>query len=236
MRSRGSYLLRSVFAVALGVPLLCMAADKSCAAVNKAGDLALKQTRIHHSADMMRPTVPKPGDKFGALGEKLMHTIIIDKSRFTALDGVTFSADAVKDAEEIATFTGLVFFQMIDEGCRSLGKVTIAGKVADVYEQGITKTADDVLFKFWIDSKTGLPLRATENTPSPELKGMAVTKDRKPKIDVQLSKTERVVTTIAYVFGDAVKPPKLSGPKNLFGQKGEMDAGVEATLRVLIKG
>jgi hypothetical protein len=50
------------------------------------------------------------------------------------------------------------------------------------------------------------------------------------------SKNERIINTVAFVFGDSVKPPKLGGAKNLFGQKGEMDAAVEAVLKVLVKG
>lgn len=224
-------------ALSVLLPVLSFAADKSCDPVNKAGDLATKQTRIHYAADLLRPAVVKPSDKVIVGADKLMHSITVDNTNHIALDGQTFSTTVFKSPGERAMMSGLTLFQMADEGCRNLGKVMIAGRNAFVFEQGSTKSNKETLFKYWIDVQTGLPLRGTEDAPKPELKSFGLTKDRKPNIEVQSNaNNERVINTLGFVFGDAVKLPKLSGAKNLFGQKGEMDAATETFLKALVKG
>jgi hypothetical protein len=222
--------------------LLCastagIVADKTCAAVNKAGDLGSKQTRIHYASDLLQPAVPNSLDKATAVSPKLMHSITVDNTNYTALDGNVFSVEVVKTAGERTLSAGVAMFQAIDEGCRSLGNAVIAGRNAFVYEQGSTKTTQDTYFKFWIDAQTGLPLRGIENAASPEIKSFSVTKDGRPNIEVKSNnKNQRIINTVAFIYGDSVKPLKLSGAKNLFGQKGEMDATSEAALKALIKG
>jgi hypothetical protein len=230
-------LKKCVVAAMLAVPTLCFAADKSCAAVNKAGELGFKQARIHYAGDLLRPALPNSLDKVSASAEKLMHSITVDNTNYMALDGVAFSTQTLKNAEERSLMSGVAVFQAIDEGCRSLGKAVVAGRNATVYDQGTTKTTDDTYFKFWIDAQTGLPLRTIENAASPEIKSFGATKSGRPNIEVKSNgKNERIINTIAFVFGDSVKPPKLGGSKNLFGQKGEMDAAADAALKGLIKG
>jgi hypothetical protein len=219
----------------LAAPAMGIAADKTCAAVNKAGELGIKQTRVHYAGDLLRPAVPNSLDKVTSVSEKLMHSITVDNTNYMALDGVAFSTTAIKNAEERSLMVGVIVFQAIDEGCRSLGKAVVGGRNAFVYEQGSTKTTDDTYFKFWIDAQTGLPLRSIENAAAPEVKSFGATKSGRPNIEVKSnSKNERIINTVAFAFGDSVKPPKLGGAKNLFGQKGEMDAAVEATLKTLI--
>jgi hypothetical protein len=219
------------------LPTLSVAADKSCAAVNKAGELGAKQTRIHYASDMLQPAVPNSLDKAMAVSAKLIHSITVDNTNYMALDGVAFSTEVLKNAEQRASMAGVGAFQAIDEGCRSLGKETVAGRSAIVYEYGSTKTTGDTYLKFWIDAQTGLPLRSIENAAKPEIKTFSASASGKPNIEVKAnSKNERIINTVAFVFGDSVKPPKLGGAKNLFGQKGEMDAASAAALKALING
>jgi hypothetical protein len=181
--------------------------------------------------------LPNSLDKVSAFAEKLMHSITVDNSNYMALDGVAFSTHTHKNAEESSLMSGIAVFQAIDQGRRSLGKAVIAGRNAIVYEQGSTKTTDDTYFKFWIDAQTGPPLRSIENAASLEIKSFGATKSGGPNIEVKSnSKNERIINTIAFFFGDSMKPPKLGGAKNLFGQKGEMDAAAETALKGLIKG
>jgi hypothetical protein len=230
-------IMKTFLIAAICAPPLALAADKTCAAVNKAGELGLKQNRVHYAGDLLSPAVPNSLDKVKSVSEKLMHSITTDKTNYMALDGVAFSTTVMKDAEERSLMVGTIVFQAIDEGCRNLGKAVIGGRDAFVYEQGSTKTTEDTYFKFWIDAKTGLPLRSIENAAAPEIKSFGATKNGKPNIEVKSkSKNGRIINTVAFVFGDSVKPPKLGGAKNLFGQKGEMDAAVETTLKALVKG
>jgi hypothetical protein len=230
-------IMKTVLIAAMAVPSVGLAADKTCAVVNKAGELGLKQTRVHYAGDLLSPAAPSSLDKVKSSSDKLMHSITVDNTYYMALDGVAFSTTLMKTAEERSLMIGVIVFQAIDEGCRSLGKAVIGGRDAFVYEQGSTKTTEDTYFKFWIDAKTGLPLRSIENAAAPEIKSFGATKNSKPNIEVKSnSKNERIINTVAFVFGDSVKPPKLSGAKNLFGQKGEMDAATETLLKVIVKG
>ena len=211
-------------------------ADKSCAALEKAGELAAKQARIHNATDFMRSTAPAPNEKLSPLGEKMMQNVTIDKTNYMAMDGATFSTEIIKDDSERTLKSGIVIFSMVDEGCRSLGKATVAGRTANVYEAGSNKTSNDRYFKFWIDAQTGLPLKGIEDAPLPEVKSFGASKAGKPKIEVEMNKVKRVINTTAFVFGDVVKAPKLGGAKNLFGQKGELDAAAVAMLKAIVTG
>lgn len=228
---------RMVHYVLLGLLLqipLARAADKSCAAVNKAGELGLKQARIHHAVDLLRPVAPKPGAKLSPMGEGMMQMITIDKAHYMALDGRSFSTKTLKDAEERMLMSGLAAFAAIDEGCRLVGKATVAGITTDVYEQGSNKSPDTSYYKFWIDSKTGLPLKGLEDAADRQVASFKATKDERPKIDVKTSQTNRILNTSAFVYGDVVKPPKLTGAKDLMGQKGEADAAALAILKSIL--
>ena len=219
----------------LAISTQALAADTSCAALEKAGDLGAKQARIHQATDIMRSNIPpKPSEKVPALGEKMIQTITIDKTAYMAMDGLTFSTETLKTDSERAFKSGVVFFSMVDEGCRSLGKATVAGRTANVYEQGSNKTSKDRYFKFWIDAQTGLPLKAIEDAPLPELKSFSASKAGQPKVEVELSKVKRVINTVGFIFGDIVKEPKLSGKKTLFGQKGEVDPAATAMLKAIV--
>jgi hypothetical protein len=136
-------IMKTVLIAAIFCPALVSAADKTCAAVNKAGELGLKQTRVHYAGDLLSPAVPNSLDKVKSVSEKLMHSITIDKTNYMALDGVAFSTTVMKDADERSLMVGTIVFQAIDEGCRSLGKAVIGGRDAFVYEQGSTTTTAD---------------------------------------------------------------------------------------------
>jgi hypothetical protein len=218
--------------IVLGIASAASAADKTCTAVNKAGELGAKQSRIHNVADLLRSANPKPGAKEDPLGEKMTHSIVIDQTHYMSLDGTTFSTDTLPDKDQRSLMAGLTLFIAIDEGCKSLGKSTLAGRSVDMYEHGSTKTADDAHYKFWIDSKTGLPLKGTENVPQPEVN--LNVKKGKPSGDVKYNKTERIVNTVGFVFGDVVKAPKLSGAKGIMGQKGEVDAATAQMLKAIV--
>jgi hypothetical protein len=212
------------------------AADKSCLPIEKAGELGKKQARIHQALDIMRPVNPGPKDKVVPLGEDLMHTIAVDKTQFMSLVTMRFGATEYKTLEERNNMMGVALFGDWELGCRSLGKVVIAGRTADVYETGSNKTVDDRYMKFWIDTQTGLPLRGVTDEAGIELSSFSATKDGRPKIETKRT-NNRMLSTIAFVYGDAVKAPKLSGAKDIMGsQKGEIDAAAAAMLKALIKG
>jgi hypothetical protein len=225
-----------VITLVFGVSSFVFAADKSCAPLEKAGELGMKQARIHQASDIMRPANPAPTDKVSPLGEDLMHAISIDKTQHMALGGMRFSPTEYKTLEARNGMTGIAMFADWDGGCRYIGKAVIAGRTTDVYEWGTNKTVEDRYMKFWIDTQTGLPLRGTADEPGVELTKFGVTKDRKPNIETKRT-NNRILSTVAFIYGDAVKAPKLSGPKDIMGtQKGEIDAAAAATLKAIIKG
>lgn len=217
----------------LSLSPLAGAADKSCAVIDRAYELGIKQTNVHNAVDLMRKATPKPGDKVLALGEQMTQSIVMGKTHYYAMDGLTFDLKELKNNDERSMQTGLFVFAMVDEGCRSLGKATIAGRTVDVFEHGSNKGPENRYFKFWVDSQTGLPLKGLEDGPLPESKSTKG-KDGLPVFGVVLSKTDRVLNTTAFVYGDMVKPPVLTGKKTLFGQKGELDPTARAKLKEII--
>ncbi len=233
-----------VGAIIASTSLTSYAADKSCAAVIKAGKLADAQPRMHSGNDIMRPARADPSNKAPPLGEGFANVISIDKTSFVALT----SAMQFNEKREKGGGTGrlvmhaLIWFQSTTDACRLVGTATLAGRSVSIYEtpdgtNGSDNPSDSIL-KFWIDNKTGLPVRmamdeAMEKYVSPAKGGMA--KGSKAVAPPKVF-PERSITTYGFIFGDDVKAPIITGPEGTFGKTGKIDPAALALLKAIISG
>ncbi len=201
-------------------------ADSSCAPVVKAANAGLAQPRIHAAIDSpLDPEAVKMGFK-----PTLMHSIVIDQVQYSNAIRAGFSKTPLdsKDMRMLASDLGPF---MVEQGCRAGGSERVAGRDAQVYLAAGDLGRGEIRFKLWIDKASGLPLRAVSDEPDfdvetlfdkPGKKGGASKMTIKEKANAA-----RMVSTHAYIFGDAVKPP---------GPKGALDAGALASLQALLKG
>ncbi len=207
------------------------AADLSCAVIAKSAALGLANARIHQAVYM-----PPDGAKKAPTGDQLTHFMVVDKTKYVGMMKGVFEVTPVASADD--RLTGVSYVAMLadmNEGCRALGKATLAGRSALVFENGSNKKSSEHLLKVWIDTTTGLPLRVDIDEAVPELKSFAVTKDRKPNIEVK--KTEqRMVNSVVFLFGDAVKAPVMAAKagKQLFGTPGTIDPQILTGLTTLL--
>jgi hypothetical protein len=157
--SQSALCCASFFSLAAALTQSIYAADTSCKVVAKAGDAALASTCIHQATYM-----PVKGANGPVTADLLGHHIVIDKTMYSSVLKGLFDAKPITTASERSQ--GVYYVHMLadmDSDCRALGKVTLAGRSAMVFENGSNKKSDDVHFKMWIDSATGLPLRADLN-------------------------------------------------------------------------
>ena len=215
------------------------AADSSCKAVAKAGDAALANTRIHQALYM--PMMDKSA-RPPATEKMLAHFIVIDKTKFTAaLSGNLFDAEPItKPSDRSSNVYYASMLASMDEDCRALGKATLGGRAALVFEQGANKKTEDIMFKIWIDSATGLPLRADVDEAQ-VVSSMTKNKNGMPVFSAKKSDSgKRQVNSVAFLFGDAVKAPTFNTKKNdlgvlnLLGKPGTIDPQAMATLLALL--
>lgn len=231
------FLLASMACLALAAPA-AHAADNSCKAVTKAGEAALANARIHQALYM--PVKDAKGARLPATAPELAHFIVLaDKTEYTSMGKDVFSITPPNERGSGAYYAQMI--ASIDEGCRTLGKATLGGRAALVFEQGGNKKADDILFKIWIDSATGLPLRA-DLDEAEVVSTMTKDKNGLPKFSAKKSDDgKRQVNSVAFLFGDAVKAPTLNAKKNnlgvlnkAFGTAGTLDAQAMATVLALL--
>jgi hypothetical protein len=202
------------------------AADTSCAAVIKAASAGLAQPRIHAAIDSpLDPEAVKMGFK-----PTLMHSIVIDQVQYSNALRAGFSKTPLesKDMRLLATDLGPF---MVEQGCKAAGSEKVAGRDAQVFLASGDMGRGEVRFKLWIDKTSGLPLRAVSDEPDFDVETLFDRLDRKGAASKMAIKEKpngaRVVSTHAYIYGDAVKPP---------GPKGALDPSALATLQALLKG
>jgi len=202
------------------------AADTSCAPVIKAANAGLAQPRIHAAIDSpLDPEAVKMGFK-----PTLMHSIVIDQVQYSNATRAGFSKTPLesKDVRMLATDLGPF---MVEQGCKAGGSEKLAGRDALVFLASGDMGRGEIRFKLWIDKASGLPLRAVSDEPDFDVETLfdkPAKKSSTSKLSVkETPSSARVISTHAYIFGDAVKPP---------GPKGALDAGALATLQALLKG
>ena len=206
------------------------AVDTSCKSVAKAGEAALANSRMHQGLYM--PVLVK-GVRPAATAEAMLHFIVIDKTAYTwALKGIVDSTPIATPADKRRGAYYAVMLADMDSDCRSLGKATLSGRPALVFENGTNKKPDDILFKIWIDAATGLPLRADLDEGAVEVTfnkgkdGLPVTSAKKGE--------KRQVNSVVYLFGDAVKPPAFGPKKGMLGTPATLDPQAMAAMLALL--
>jgi hypothetical protein len=204
------------------------AADKSCAVVAKAGNAALANSRIQQTTYMPAKS-PRPPPVANDLG----HFILIDKTKYTSVSkGLFFTDPVASDSDRaLGAFYASVLAEM-DSDCRTIGTATLAGRNTLVFEHGSNKKPDDALFKLWIDSATGLPLRVDFD----EAEVVSVSTKGKDGLPVFSAKKtdKRQVNSVAFLFGDAVKAPVFGGTKKLLGTPATVDMQATAAMLALL--
>jgi hypothetical protein len=202
------------------------AADSSCAPVIKAANAGLAQPRIHAAIDSpLDPEAVKMGFK-----PTLMHSIVIDQAQYSNALRAGFSKTPLesKDMRMLATDLGPF---MVEQGCKAAGSEKLAGRDALVFLAAGDMGRGEIRFKLWIDKASGLPLRAVSDEPDVDVETLFDKPTKKGGASKLAIKEKpngaRVISTHAYIYGDAVKPP---------GSKGALDTGALATLQALLKG
>ncbi len=206
-----------------------VAADKSCEPVVKAGKAALAMKRIHQAGYMP----PEKGARPAPTANALSHSVAVDQTYYFSLGNSVFDQKPIKnDTDRTLAYFYAEVIAGLDDNCRSLGKATLAGRSAFVFEQGSNKSPDDMLVKVWIDSATGLPLRADLDEAQVDtnwVKGKKGTPAAETKRN-----DKRQVNSVAFIYGDAVKAPVLSGKKTLLGTPANLDAQAMSQLLSLL--
>jgi hypothetical protein len=233
-----------VGAIILATSLTSYAADKPCAAVIKAGKLADAQPRIHSGNDLMRPSRVDPTNKLQPLGEGFGNVISIDKKSFVSMASVMQFSEEIEKGGGMGrqVLHSLIWFQGVTDACRLVGTATLAGRNVNIYETpdggNNSDNPTDSVLKFWIDNKTGLPVRmamdeAMEKYVSPGKGAMA--KGSKAVAPPKVF-PERAITTYGFIFGDDVKAPIITGPEGTLGKAGKIDPAAMALLKTIISG
>jgi hypothetical protein len=203
-----------VASTCLSTPVV--AADAACAPLMKAVEKGMAQSRIHAAS-----IVSRDGEKKKA---PWMHSVLIGDVQYLIEGGNFHGRNAMQSKEFRALATNLAQFA-IDEGCRALGKESIAGRSATVIGIGYDVSAGEAAGKFWIDTATGLPVRVVTTQPDEDTKFQFDAKTKQLKTETKLN-GKTISQQHVYLYGDAVKEP---------GAKGAIDAATTATLEGLLK-
>jgi hypothetical protein len=216
----------SAFIAAGGACTPAHAVDAACAALNKAVNAGMAQARIHAVVDApLDAAALKMGMK-----PTLMHSIVIGKVQHSNALG-RFSPVDVADpglrqlASDLAAFA-------VESGCTAVGSQRVAGRNAQLFAFSTDLGRGEARVQLWIDSASGLPLRAVSDEPGfdTDFNWTKPAAGKPGPVALEMKSRpngKRVVATHAYLYGDAVKAPDAHGA---------VDAAVLAQLQGLLKG
>lgn len=201
------------------------AADTSCAGLAQAVRAGLAQPRVHAAIDLpLDAAALKAGMK-----PTLLHSIVIGSVQHSNALSPTFRQVALNSPAERDLATDLAAFEA-DARCTLKGGERLAGRATQVWSFSIDLGRGEARIKVWVDSASGLPVRAVSDEPDVDV-STGFTKPGKggaSKFEVtERPNGQRVIGTHAYLYGDAVKPP---------GAKGAVDGAALAQLQALLKG
>ena len=210
----------------LAMALHAVAADASCAGVLKAVQAGMVQPRIHAAIDApLDAEAIKLGFK-----KTLMHSIVIDKLQYSNALDPKFQRVALANADERGMASDLAAFQA-EHGCNALGSARLAGRAAQVFALTTDLGRGEVTVRLWVDAASGLPLRAVTDEPDFDVDTVlqrAAKAGAKSRAQVtEKANGQRIVSTHAYLYGDAVKAP---------GSGGTLDAQALSQLQALLGG
>ena len=196
-------------------------ADASCTAWQKAITAGMAQTRIHAAVDApLDPLAVKMGWK-----PTLMHSIVIDNVQYSNALHKDFGRTAVAQPELRQMATDLAAFQA-EEGCQAAGREQRGGINTLVYTASTDLGNGPARLRLWVDSSTGLPVRAVSDEPATDT---TFSVDKTVGKNAAVVKTtpngKRIVSTHAYIYGALVKAPS----------QGKVDTQAQAALDALLK-
>ena len=196
-------------------------ADASCAAWQKAIKAGMAQTRIHAAIDSpLDPEAVKMGWK-----PTLMHCIVIDNVQYSNVLHKDFGRTAVAQPELRQMATDLLGFQA-EAGCQAAGREQRGGVDTLIYSAGTDLGNGPARLRLWVDSSTGLPVRAVSDEPATDTTfSVDKTSGKNAAVVKTTANGKRIVSTHAYIYGALVKPPS----------QGKVDAQAQAALAALLK-
>lgn len=206
-------------------------ADTSCVAINKAGQAALAQPRVHAAIEApLDPAAAKMGMK-----KTLLHSIVIDKDQYSNALAANFRMTRLSTPDERLLASDLGAF-MVETGCKAQGAEQRAGRQTVVFAATLDMGRGPARLTYWIDKQTGLPLRMLSDEPEMEdtavddaLRALGQKKSSRKPVGAEQkgahAEGKRVVSTHVYVFGDAVKAPAA----------GTVDSAALAQLQSLLR-
>ena len=196
-------------------------ADTSCAAWQKAITAGMAQTRIHAAVDSpLDPMAVKMGWK-----PTLMHSIVIDNVQYSNALHKDFGRTTLPQPELRQMATDLLGFQA-EGSCQAAGREQRGGIDTLVYTASTDLGNGPARLRLWVDSSTGLPVRAVSDEPATDT---TFSVDKSAGKNAAVVKTtpngKRIVSTHAYLYGAMVKAPS----------QGKVDAQAQAALDALLK-
>ena len=211
-------ILRLIFyiAVVLCLPMQVIAADDACIPLKNAVEKGMAQQRIHAAS-----IVSTDGAKTKALMD---HSVLIGDIQYL-VEGGNFHGRIPMEPKELRPLaTNLVQFT-ITEGCKALGKESVAGRTATVIGFGYEVSSGEALGKLWIDAATGLPVRAMTTQADEDTIFQFDAKTKELKTETKAN-GKTLSQHHVYLYGDAVKEPSA---------KGAIEPATIATLEALLK-
>ncbi|MBL8348552.1 MAG: hypothetical protein JNN03_24205 [Rubrivivax sp.] len=215
--------LAACLACALGT---AQGADSSCGPLAKAVRAGMAQSRIHAVIDTpLNAAALKMGVK-----QVLLHSIVIDKVQHSNALDPAFRRVALETPSARDLATDLAAFE-VEAGCKAEARERLAGRATQAWSFSIDLGRGEAHVKVWVDTATGLPVRALSDEPDVDV-DVGFTKPGQAgaagKLEVaQKPNGKRVIGTHAYLYGEAVRPP---------GAKGAIDPAALAQLQALLKG
>ena len=207
-----------------------LAADTSCAPVQRAVQAAAAEARVHHGWSLTSSDDPPAK----AWAPPLMQDIVVGSQRHSNMLNPAFQAEPMTSSDQRKLATQLALFDH-ETGCKALGTARIAGHATYVYE-AFSETSyeghgGEARFRLWIDAETGLPVRGVGDAPDIDADS-TIKVDRKSgavRADVKLGQavSRRVISTHAWIYGDPIRPP---------GAKGAVDPASMERLRSILRG
>jgi hypothetical protein len=184
--------------------------------VLKAVRAGMAQARIHAAIDHpLDPEAVKMGMK-----PTLMHSIVIDKLHYGNAIRPGFGKTELDSPAMRALASELAAFE-IDTGCKALGAQTVAGRATLAYAMGTDLGRGEARITLWVDSSSGLPVRALTDEPDVDVDTVWTKGQGKGAgVDIrQRPNGKRVVARHAYLYGNDVKPPGADGAPSYADEK-----------------
>jgi hypothetical protein len=181
-------------------------AATGCPALGKAGQLAQAQARIH--------AVSRSFFEGETLAQaSVTHSVVIGTQQ-TLLDGGSWSQTKLDmsdvpgapkgGADSMRTLAANLIFFDAEMPCKALGRETLAGRSALVYEIRYEVNTGEANGRIWLDAATGLPLKMVSRQRDFDAR-LKLGKDGKLAGVQHTANNKFMLQQHAWLFGESVK-------------------------------